>query len=48
MSRFNMDCLCLAYAKAEKCHPRYREAVEAELAEIRKGNYNFRGIGYKP
>ena len=47
MSRFNTDCLCLACAEAEKYHPRYREAVEAELAEIRKGNYNFKGIGYK-
>lgn len=28
--------------------PRYREAVEAELAENRKGNYNFRGVVYKP
>ena len=48
MSRFNTDCLCPACAEAEKYHPRYREAVEAELAEIRKGNYNFKGIGYKP
>jgi hypothetical protein len=48
MSRFNTDCLCPACAEAEKSHPHYREAVEAELAEIRKGNYNFKGIGYKP
>ena len=38
MSRFNTDCLCPACAEAEKSHPRYREAVEAELDEIRKGN----------
>ena len=46
MSRFNTDCLCMRCAEAEKSHPRYREAVEAELAEIRRGNYNFKGIGY--
>ena len=48
MSRFNTDCLCLACAEAERKHPDYRKAVEAELAEIRKGNRNFRGIGWTP
>ena len=38
--------LCLACAEAERHHPDYRKAVETELAEIRKGNYNFKGIGY--
>jgi hypothetical protein len=30
----------------EKQHPRYEEACERDLAEIRKGNYNFEGIGW--
>ena len=46
MSRFDTACLCMRCADAEKSHPRYREAVEAELAEIRRGNFNFKGIGY--
>ena len=46
MSRFNTDCLCMRCAEAEKSHPDYGKAVEAELAEIRRGNYNFKGIGY--
>ena len=46
MSRFNTACLCLACAEAERHHPDYQKAVESELAEIRKGNYNFKGIGY--
>ena len=46
MSRFDTACLCMRCAEAEKSHPRYREAVEAELAEIRRGKYNFKGIGY--
>ena len=31
----------------EKKRPDYKEAVEADHAEIRKGNYNFEGIGLK-
>ncbi len=46
MSRFNMDCLCLECAEAEKQHPDYQKAVEAEIAAIRNGNLNFQGIGY--
>ena len=46
MSRFNTDCLCMRCAEAEKNHPDYDKAVEAEIAEIRKGNFNFKGIGY--
>ena len=46
MSRFDTSCLCMRFAKAERHHPDYQKAVEAELAEIRKGNYNFMGIGY--
>ena len=46
MSRFDTSCLCLRCAEAERQHPDYRKAVEAEMAEIRKGNYNFKGIGY--
>ena len=46
MSRFDTACLCMRCAEAERHHPDYEKAVEAELAEIRKGNYNFKGIGY--
>ena len=46
MSRFNMDCICLECAEAEKQHPDYQKAVEAEIAAIRNGDLNFEGIGY--
>ena len=46
MSRFDTACLCLRCAEAERKHPDYRNAVEAELAENRRGNRNFKGIGY--
>lgn len=45
MSRFNEDCLCMKCIKKEKEHPDYKKAAEAELAEVKKGNYNFKGIG---
>lgn len=44
MSMFNTDCLCLDCIEAERQCPDYRQAVEADHAEIRKGNYNFEGI----
>ena len=45
MSMFNMDCLCSDCKDKERLNPRYKEAVEADNEEIRKGNYNFEGIG---
>lgn len=46
MSRFNTVCLCMRCAETERHHPDYWKAVETELAEIGRGNYNFKGIGY--
>ena len=45
MSRFNTERICLACSAKEKAHPRYQEAVNAEMEAIRSGNYNFQGIG---
>jgi len=45
MSRFNTDDICLECVDKEKAHPAYQAAYEAEVAEVRKGNYNFAGIG---
>ena len=46
MSRFNEDCICMDCSKKEREHPRYKEAVEAEMQAIRAGDYNFQGIGF--
>ena len=46
MSMDNTDCLCMDCIEAERKRPDYKTAVEADHAEIRKGNYNFKGIGY--
>jgi len=45
-SMFNEDCLCMKCKDEERKHPKYRDAVDADHAEIRRGNYNFKGIGY--
>ena len=47
MSMFNTDTLCMDCKAKEKTHPRYRAAVEADNAAIKRGNFNFPGIGYK-
>ena len=46
MSMFNEDCLCMECKDAERNHSDYKTAVETDHAEIRKGNFNFKGIGY--
>ena len=32
------------YSKKEEESPDYKEAVEAEIEEIKKGNYNYKGV----
>lgn len=44
MSMFNKECICLECAEQERQDPEYKKAIEADQAEIRKGNYNFKGI----
>ena len=45
-SMFNDDCLCMKCKDEERKLPEYKDAVEADHAEIRRGNYNYEGIGY--
>lgn len=47
MSMFNEQTICMACCKKERQRTDYKDAVEADHAEIRKGNYNFKGIGLK-
>lgn len=44
MSMFNEQVVCIACSEKEKNDPDYQKAAEADIAEIRKGNYNFKGI----
>ena len=47
MSMFNKQTICLECKEAEKQRPDYKDAVAADEAAIRAGNYNFEGIGLK-
>jgi hypothetical protein len=47
MSMFNEDCICMACKDTETKKDNYAEAVQADHEEIKKGNYNFGGIGYE-
>ena len=47
MSMFNTQCICLACKDKEMERADYDQAVQADHEEIRKGNYNFQGIGLK-
>lgn len=47
MSMFNEQCICMSCKDKETKEPDYKKAVEADQEEIRKGNYNFKGIGKK-
>lgn len=44
MSMFNTDCICLDCKDKERSDPDYQKAVDAELEEVKKGNYKFKGI----
>ena len=45
MSMFNTEMICMDCKDAEKKHPDYAKARDAEHAEVCRGNYNFCGIG---
>ncbi len=47
MSMYNTDCLCLKCIDEERHRDDYNAAREADIAEIKKGNYNFGGIGFQ-
>lgn len=44
MSMYNTECLCMSCKEKEEQCSDYSEAAEADNAEIRKGNYNYKGI----
>lgn len=45
MSMFNEANLCLDCIEVERKRSDYHQTIEADHAEIRKGNFNFKGIG---
>ena len=45
MSYFNTQNICDKCTEKEELHPKYAEARAVEAEEVRKGNYNYQGIG---
>jgi len=45
MSMFNTEDICMECKDAEEKDPRYQEARAADEAAIRRGDFNFPGIG---
>lgn len=45
MSMFNTETICLDCKKSEEQRPDYAKAREADEAAVRRGDFNFPGIG---
>ena len=45
MSMFNEQTICMDCAAKERLRPDYDKARDAEVAAVRAGNRNFKGIG---
>jgi len=43
-SMFNQQTICMGCSERERADPDYSKAVEADHEQIRKKNYNFKGI----
>ncbi|MFA6308616.1 MAG: gamma-glutamylcyclotransferase [Clostridia bacterium] len=44
MSMFNEQCICMDCSDKEIKDKDYKKAVSADHEEIKRGNYNFKGI----
>lgn len=45
MSMYNTDCICMDCKRKEVQRRDYELARNAEIAQIRMGNYNYKGVG---
>ena len=47
MSMFNTETICMACKEKERKLPGYDAAHAAEVAAVRGGDYNFKGVGLR-
>lgn len=47
MSMYNTEEICIDCKALEEMRPDYKGAVEIERAAVRRGDYNFPGIGLR-
>lgn len=45
MSKFNTDVICMECKRKEREHPDYARADKVEVEAVRRGDYNFPGVG---
>ena len=45
MSVFDVALICMECAERERLHPKYSWARKVEEEEVKKGNFNFTGVG---
>ena len=45
MSKFNTEQICSHCKSLERQHPLYKEADQAEVEAVRRGDYNYPGVG---
>ena len=45
MSMFNTQTICMPCKNEERTKPEYNAAHEADIAQIKQGNYNYEGVG---
>lgn len=46
MSMFNTDCICMECKEKEKQRKDYKAAADAEMKAVKRGERNFKGVGY--
>lgn len=46
MSMFNTQEICMECKAAEEKDPRYEEARRREMEACKRGDFNFKGIGW--
>ena len=45
MSMYNEDCICMECKDKERKREDYKRANDADIEQIKKGNYGFKGVG---
>lgn len=45
VSMFSEEWICMACKESERKHPDYKSANNADIEEIKKGNFNYKGVG---
>ena len=45
---FDVSLICMDCYDAERHHPKYQKARDAEYVALESGDRNFKGIGYPP